>query len=337
MSELTVEPVTKQNYFTESNHISNSMLAQFIECRRTYEGRYVTGTIDPRKSTKQMDLGTSIHSALLDGRPLRSCVAIYNDRNQYTAMVKGITKASRESMSDYDKSQICMLAKISTTTFNGFKTLKELKAELMPRMPQQHIGSDGSVTPTGRFFEEDKKREGYCQVVKRNEFSQMQEAINCLRNSEVWQWIESDKTICEEPIVWENEQGQLCKCRPDFLIPLSDRTLIFDLKVTAFHRPNAWRKQVEQNKRNITQPVHYSKGAFNKYGKPVDWRWVTLNPNVPITLASVCVHRLSYSAYQKCEAFYDHHMQEMKEAEDYSASYETEEVEVELRDFAFRD
>lgn len=74
MSELAIKPV---DYHSDFSAISNSMLSDFLESRRLYEGRYVTGTIPRKEPSDRMDTGSIIHAVLLEQKPLRSIVEKY--------------------------------------------------------------------------------------------------------------------------------------------------------------------------------------------------------------------------------------------------------------------
>ena len=328
--------VASDVYHKDTTKLSNSMLATFCESRRLYEAKYVTKTFDSEPATKPMDRGDVIHRVLLEGRPLRSCVSIYNDRCDIYASIKGVTKDSREKMSANDIAEACQKAVISVDEFNSCKTLKALKELILPKLPEQHLGSDGSVTPTGRKHELEMKKQGYVCCVKRHEYDEIKQAVHTVISSEVWAWIENAKAECA--IEWTNDLGMMCKCKPDFHVPLKDKVLAFDLKVTEYHTPKRWRSQIENCPRNLLQNVHYTRGLESHYGLPVEWRWVCLNPKAPYTPASICVNKLDNESTFRCHEFYDQKIGELfncQQSGDFSDDHETEQAEIALRKFAF--
>jgi hypothetical protein len=62
-AQIITEPA--ESYHARSE-ISRGMLADFHQRRRVYEGRYLSRTIPPKKPTKQMEIGTLVHAAILE-------------------------------------------------------------------------------------------------------------------------------------------------------------------------------------------------------------------------------------------------------------------------------
>lgn len=59
----TTEPAEA---YHRRQEISKGMLADFRERRRLFEGRYLTRDIPPKRPTKQMEIGTLVHAAILE-------------------------------------------------------------------------------------------------------------------------------------------------------------------------------------------------------------------------------------------------------------------------------
>src|SRR4051812_809517 len=62
---LTCKELSSADYHADPA-IGSSMLEEFRESRRLYEGRYVLKNIPPRESSAAMELGTWIHTRLLE-------------------------------------------------------------------------------------------------------------------------------------------------------------------------------------------------------------------------------------------------------------------------------
>jgi hypothetical protein len=65
-ASAAIQPMPTRDYFSLRPHVSQSMLKDFAERRRLYEGYYVTGNITRPKPTASMELGTAIHAACLE-------------------------------------------------------------------------------------------------------------------------------------------------------------------------------------------------------------------------------------------------------------------------------
>jgi hypothetical protein len=60
---LIVEPPEAYHARTE---ISKTMLADFLDRKRLFEGRYISKTIPAKRATKSMEIGTLVHAAILE-------------------------------------------------------------------------------------------------------------------------------------------------------------------------------------------------------------------------------------------------------------------------------
>lgn len=82
-------------YFTDHSHVSRSMLALLRESPRTYEARYITGTMPPEPPSESMQVGTAIHAEVLLGQSVvRTCPPEYLAQNG--AMSTAAAKQWRE-------------------------------------------------------------------------------------------------------------------------------------------------------------------------------------------------------------------------------------------------
>lgn len=63
---FTNEQLPAEKYHGDHSAISSGMLEDFRESRRLYEGRYITKTIPPREQSPAMQLGSWIHTRLLE-------------------------------------------------------------------------------------------------------------------------------------------------------------------------------------------------------------------------------------------------------------------------------
>lgn len=65
-----IEPMPSTDYHALAPHVSQTMLKEFAERRRLYEGYYVTKSIERPKPTKSMDTGTASHAMCLEPNKL---------------------------------------------------------------------------------------------------------------------------------------------------------------------------------------------------------------------------------------------------------------------------
>lgn len=61
------------------SEISKGMLADFHERRRLFEGRFISRTIPPKKPTKQMEIGTLVHAAILEPQKIDQLYVVIPD------------------------------------------------------------------------------------------------------------------------------------------------------------------------------------------------------------------------------------------------------------------
>lgn len=270
--------------------LSNTKLAQYVESPRYYEGVYVTKTIVPQRKeiTDDMQRGSIIHAVLLEGLALHSVAAIYPKADPLVAELKVMSGPKRDALTADKKERMCALLKMPVADFDALKPGKEMKQAIDQRLPLQPLTASGGFT-TGKDrerFESQQREQGIEFCVKRKRFREIRETINEFRRTEAWQWVDREETIQEEPIFWTNRLGMECRCKPDFLIPTPQRVYGFDVKITAFHLPEIWQRQVQKQPRLHNQPPHYIEGIKSKYpGRDVEWRWLLLNPGQPVTKA----------------------------------------------------
>lgn len=294
MATTEIAQQTDAEYHADFSRISNSMLSDFIESRRLFEGRYVTGNIATKEQTKPMEFGDIIHSVILDGRPLRSCVSIYPDYNPLVGEAKEMTGPKRAKLSESRKAAICKMLGMSIIDFEALKPGEEMKSAISDRLPLNPINPSGGLTKDAETFRAEKRLEGVQYCVKRHEYDLLRTVTNEARRSSAFvDFIDNPSCLKEHPLSWVNQFGQHCRCKVDFLLVGKDACYAFDVKVTAFHRPIAWKKHVKNTPRLQTQAAHYSDGiSANFDGKPVEWRWLTISPTEPVTPGSVMIHRL---------------------------------------------
>ncbi len=72
-AKATLQPMPADEYFSDADYIRSSMIRDFLDSPRLFEGKYITGTVDD-KPTAAMDFGTACHTAILADRPLSEVV-----------------------------------------------------------------------------------------------------------------------------------------------------------------------------------------------------------------------------------------------------------------------
>jgi len=123
-------------------------------------------------------------------------------------------------------------------------------------------------------------------VMKDDEVDNALSIFEALQNHEMWKWLSSPLCIREEQIIWEDRvSGLTCRCKPDFVIPATNHVLLFDLKVTVNWSKDDFRGYLggsrKGGQRGYIQACHYANALSTVYGKPVQVRFVCVNPEQP--------------------------------------------------------
>jgi len=91
-AQLIQEPAEA---YHRRKEISRGMLADFHERRRLFEGRYISHTIPPKKPTRQMEIGTLVHAAILEPAKIDSLYVVIPD-DLLASNGAASTKAAKE-------------------------------------------------------------------------------------------------------------------------------------------------------------------------------------------------------------------------------------------------
>ena len=67
------------NYHDDFDHVSKSMLSDFCSDRELYRLRYLLNKLPAKESSAAMDVGTTVHSVLLEGGQLEDHVRLVPD------------------------------------------------------------------------------------------------------------------------------------------------------------------------------------------------------------------------------------------------------------------
>lgn len=119
------------------------------------------------------------------------------------------------------------------------------------------------------------------------------------------------KSIVEQPIVWEDEDGLLKKCMPDLIVdPGIGGLFLSDLK-TYRDNPKTFNKQAN-NLRYDIQAVHYKEGVKAKYGGEVTkMHFIVVEKNFP-HVCGISTFKDDEN-YEKCEFNYEISCKEYKD------------------------
>jgi len=122
------------------------------------------------------------------------------------------------------------------------------------------------------------------------------------------------KSIVEEIIVWEDDDGLLKKCMIDLIVdPGIGALFLTDLK-TFRENPKSFGKQAN-NLRYDIQAVHYREGAKAKYGGDVTiMHFIVVEKTFPF-VSGICTFK-DEENYENSEEFYEWECKDYKEWED---------------------
>lgn len=257
-------------YHQDFESLSSTMLKQFWSDRSVYYDRYVAKSVPAFEPTKPMEMGSILHSILLDGEPLRSVVGVYPDRDERLSDLHKLTGPKRDALSRAEMRDYAKLCGVPIDVFASAKGGKELKA-VLANAPKNVITSAGGInSKEAEAYREGKpeykywlKRSG--GTLKSPCFETVKQAVSAVRDSDYYQILESDRVIKEKPIYWTcRHTGRKMRCCPDFLLIDAERGMAFvwDLKITQLTLK--FDKQMHSLGYWIQQQ-HYSEGVLAEY------------------------------------------------------------------------
>lgn len=136
--------------------------------------------------------------------------------------------------------------------------------------------------------------------VKADVYAEITGAINAVMNHQLGELIRDPQAVFEKPFRWtHSETGLPCRCRPDFMLELDDRIIIYDLKVTEQIRPSDFNR-IARRLMYWLQDAHYS-NCFASTGKPVSFRFWLVEPKFPYRISP-----REYSPTSRSNAFSSH-------------------------------
>lgn len=277
----------KDEYHKMIDHVSASMLKQLAADPTVYHDTYVSQEVPPKGQTRAMEIGSILHEALLDEKPLRSIVGIYPDYNEDYDTIKGLTGPKRDKLTD---KQLKTFAGILGCSVDELKTAKggaELNA-LKANCPENCLTSKGGLNgkaaerfrqanPEYRYF---LKRAGSLDQGKTPSYEKVKAAMAAVRSSDYYQILESKHVLKEQEIFWETDGLKKRAC-PDFLFVDKQRDFaqVWDMKVT--EKALSYSRDMV-TMRNWIQQAHYSEGIREVYGvSEVKFTFLAVMPVYP--------------------------------------------------------
>jgi len=163
--------------------------------------------------------------------------------------------------------------------------------------PRRALKSNGDINskPAALFERQNPQFEFFR---KPTEMDQIHSIVSAIENHSIAKkWMLHPRSLREQPLFWVDEQtGMPCRCQVDFVLETKTRMLAFDLKVTVNYSADAFSTYLSGNRkggmRGWVQAAHYSSGIQATFGKPVEMRFVTVNPDTPHQIG---VHQLDGS------------------------------------------
>lgn len=141
----------------------------------------------------------------------------------------------------------------------------------------------------------------------------------------------------QQSIFWtEPESGIRCKCRPDWRILRSSDGIVrvFDLKTTGDASPRAFARRCEEMGYAI-QDAHYSEGVFALTERDVEFYFAVVETDFPFACNIQQVKPDDRERARSLRRQLLRELRDCRESGDYSESWESEIISINLRPFCF--